>query len=386
MANFQNNAITESGRLLLAEVQAGAVMIPTRIVLGSGSIPAGKEPATMTAVVAPVKDLEINKKEKTPDGKIVFGGVYDNRDVTQPFYFRELALYARAEYRNEDGSVKKAVDEVLYSYGNAGATADYMPAYSTETVVEKQLDIVVYVGNSAKVELTIASGTAMTVEMGEQMVDGLRKEVGQALEGKAEKTHTHTKKDITDFPESLPASDVYEWAKQPNKPAYTAGEVGALRLHGWQAATDFNALTESGIYQCQGVNLNTPYGSDIDTHFHVMVFLHSDQWIRQVAYDVRGQNCYTRAKTNNVWSSWQQIMLGSDVTSLLAGKQDASTAINTGNIGSQNVNYSSYSAYAGHGSRGTPGTSCLRDISAGTSDLTAGSSALTSGNIYLVYE
>ena len=386
MANFQNNSITEYGRLLLAEVQAGAVFIPTRIVLGSGNLPAGKEPTTMTDVVSPVKDLNINKKEKTPDGKVVFGGAYDNQGVTKPFYLRELALYARAEYRNEDGSVKKAVDEVLYSYGNAGATADYMPAYSTETVVEKQLDIVVYVGNSAKVDLTIASGTAMTVEMGEQMVDGLRKEVGQALEGKAEKTHTHTKKDITDFPESLPASDVYEWAKQPNKPAYTAGEVGALRLHGWQAATDFNALTESGIYQCQGVNLNTPYGSDIDTHFHVMVFRNSDQWIRQVAYDVRGQNCYTRAKTNNVWSSWQQIMLGSDVTSLLAGKQDASTAINTGNIGSQNVNYSSYSAYAGHGSRGTPGTSCLRDISAGTSDLTAGSSALSNGNIYLVYE
>ena len=173
MANFQNNAITESGRLLLAEVQAGAVMIPTRIVLGSGSIPAGKEPATMTAVVAPVKDLEINKKEKTPDGKIVFGGVYDNRDVTQPFYFRELALYARAEYRNEDGSVKKAVDEVLYSYGNAGATADYMPAYSTETVVEKQLDIVVYIGNSAKVDLSIESGVYMTVGMAREMAAGL---------------------------------------------------------------------------------------------------------------------------------------------------------------------------------------------------------------------
>ncbi len=181
----------------------------------------------MTDVVSPVKDLNINKKEKTPDGKVVFGGAYDNQGVTKPFYLRELALYARAEYRNEDGSVKKAVDEVLYSYGNAGATADYMPAYSTETVVEKQLDIVVYVGNSAKVELTIASGTAMTVEMGEQMVDGLRQEVGQALEGKAEKTHTHTSKDITDFPESLPASDVYDWAKQPNKPVYTAGEVGA---------------------------------------------------------------------------------------------------------------------------------------------------------------
>ena len=135
MANFQNNSITEYGRILLAEVQAGAVFIPTRIVLGSGNLPAGKEPTTMTDVVSPVKDLNINKKEKTPDGKVVFGGAYDNQGVTKPFYLRELALYARAEYRNEDGSVKKAVDEVLYSYGNAGATADY---------------IVVYVGNSAR--------------------------------------------------------------------------------------------------------------------------------------------------------------------------------------------------------------------------------------------
>lgn len=173
MANFQNNSITEYGRLLLAEVQAGAVFIPTRIVLGSGNLPAGKEPTTMTDVVSPVKDLNINKKEKTPDGKVVFGGAYDNQGVTKPFYLRELALYARAEYRNEDGSVKKAVDEVLYSYGNAGATADYMPAYSTETVVEKQLDIVVYIGNSAKVELSIESGVYMTVGMAREMAAGL---------------------------------------------------------------------------------------------------------------------------------------------------------------------------------------------------------------------
>lgn len=176
-------------------------------------------------------------------------------------------------------------------------------------------------------------------------------------------------------------------ADKNNPHGVTAEQVGALPLHGWQlAAADFDTLTASGAYQYQGVNLNTPYGSSMDTHFHIVVLRHNDHWIRQIAYDVRGQNCYTRVKTNGAWYAWQQIMLGSDVTSLLAGKQDASTAINTGNIGSQNVNYSSYSAYAGHGSRGTPGTSCLRDISAGTSDLTAGSSALSNGNIYLVYE
>ena len=40
--------------------------------------------------------------------------------------------------------------------------------------------------------------------------------------------HTHTKSQITDFPTSMPASDVYSWAKQQNKPVYTAAEVGAV--------------------------------------------------------------------------------------------------------------------------------------------------------------
>ena len=45
--------------------------------------------------------------------------------------------------------------------------------------------------------------------------------------GAAAANHTHTAGQISGLPTSLPASDVYPWAKQPNKPAYTAGEVGA---------------------------------------------------------------------------------------------------------------------------------------------------------------
>lgn len=164
MGNFSNNAITDNGRSLLAEVQAGAVFIPTRIVIGSGEIPSGKTPATMTEVTTPVVSLVINKKERTPDGKAIFGGVYTNKDITTAFYFRELALYARAEYRDENGNVTQAVPECLYSYGNAGTTADYMPAYSTNTVVERQMDLVAYVGNNTTVDLSIDSGVYVTRE------------------------------------------------------------------------------------------------------------------------------------------------------------------------------------------------------------------------------
>lgn len=162
MGNFSNNAITDKGRSLFSEVQAGAVFIPTRIVVGSGELPSGKTPATMTDVVSPVASLTINKKERTPDGKAIYGGVYTNKDITTAFYFRELALYARAEYRDENGVVTQTIPECLYSYGNAGSTADLMPAYSTSTVVERQMDLVVYVGNDTKIDLTVESGVYVT--------------------------------------------------------------------------------------------------------------------------------------------------------------------------------------------------------------------------------
>ena len=164
MGNFSNNGITDVGRSLFAEVQAGAVFVPTRIVVGSGEMPTGKTPKTMTDVVAPVASLGINKKERTPDGKAIYGGVYSNRDITTAFYFRELALYAKAEYRDDNGNVVQEIPEVMYSYGNAGTTADYMPAYSTNTVVERQMDLVVFVGNETEIDLTIESGVYVTRE------------------------------------------------------------------------------------------------------------------------------------------------------------------------------------------------------------------------------
>ena len=49
--------------------------------------------------------------------------------------------------------------------------------------------------------------------------------VKAALDGKASSSHTHTKSQITDFPSSMPASDVYSWAKAKTKPSYAWGEI-----------------------------------------------------------------------------------------------------------------------------------------------------------------
>lgn len=45
-----------------------------------------------------------------------------------------------------------------------------------------------------------------------------------------------------DIPTSLPASDVYSWAKQPNKPSYTYSEVGAAASSHSHQVSDINGL------------------------------------------------------------------------------------------------------------------------------------------------
>lgn len=153
MGTFSNNAITDNGRVLLSHVQMGAVFTPTKIVMGSGTLPPGTTVRNITSVVTTEQTLAINKKKRGNDGTVTIGGKYTNQEVTTGFYFRELALYAKAVY--PDGT---EVAEVLYSYGNAGSTADYMPAYSSGQPVERQIDLVVYIGNDTVVNLTIESG------------------------------------------------------------------------------------------------------------------------------------------------------------------------------------------------------------------------------------
>lgn len=63
--------------------------------------------------------------------------------------------------------------------------------------------------------------------------------------GAAPHSHTHTKSQITDFPSSMPASDVYAWAKASSKPSYSYSEVGA-------AAASHTHTTIQGTYTGSG--------------------------------------------------------------------------------------------------------------------------------------
>ena len=62
------------------------------------------------------------------------------------------------------------------------------------------------------------------------------------------KAHTHKKSEISDFPTSMPASDVPDWAKASSKPSYTASEVGASSSNHNHAGTYEPAFTKKTAF------------------------------------------------------------------------------------------------------------------------------------------
>ena len=60
----------------------------------------------------------------------------------------------------------------------------------------------------------------------ESEIDNKIASINSAISGKAASSHKHVKADISDFPTSMPASDVSTWAKAATKPTYTKSEVG----------------------------------------------------------------------------------------------------------------------------------------------------------------
>ena len=83
--------------------------------------------------------------------------------------------------------------------------------------------------------------------------------------------HTHTKSEITDFPTSMPASDVYAWAKQATKPSYTPTEVGVIGtapISGQVAVFDGTTgkIKSTGFTIASSVPANAKFTDTVYTH------------------------------------------------------------------------------------------------------------------------
>ena len=80
------------------------------------------------------------------------------------------------------------------------------------------------------------------------------------------KQHDHIVTDIIDFPESMPASDVYDWAKQSEKPTYTAAEVGLENVGNYKAVS---TEVDQGLTTTEQINARNNIGAGDGDYNHL---------------------------------------------------------------------------------------------------------------------
>ncbi|MCY9708456.1 tail fiber protein [Paenibacillus alvei] len=132
--------ITNKGKALQAKAQTGAELRYTRFRVGDGQL-GGRPISDLTGLINPVLTLPVLKLQTRPGGRAVVGTVLSNQNVTNGFYLREIGIFAQ----------DPDVGEILYCYGNAGETADYIPAKGGSNIIEEPIDISTIVGNASNV-------------------------------------------------------------------------------------------------------------------------------------------------------------------------------------------------------------------------------------------
>lgn len=101
----------------------------------------------------------------------------------------------------------------------------------------------------------------------------------------AAKDHKHKKADITDFPISMPASDVYPWAKAATKPSYTKAEVGLGKVDN-TADADKTVKRATTAGTADSAN-SVAWGNvrDKPTTFPVEAHTHDDRYYTEAEID-----------------------------------------------------------------------------------------------------
>ncbi len=280
---FNGIYITDLGKNLLAKALTGKTLNFTKIKLGDGAL-TSQDISAMTNLINVVKTLDITKlKVNTNTGEATIETYFSNQTVTTGFYMREIGVYA----------TDPDIGEILYMYGNAGSSAEYIPAYSASTIIERNMSIVASISNATTITATLASniyakssdliGTNIAISDAGNYYTGanteiILQEIGAKMEQKADK-----------LGKELPTLDL-------------------------------NSLITTGNYWCGDFSIvfNIPTGAN--NSYGTVTVDNCGLYIIQYLF-VGGSSLYTRFSPNGTtWYEWKQISTTDkiDISSTLA--------------------------------------------------------------------
>ena len=176
-------------------------------------------------------------------------------------------------------------------------------------------------------------------------------------------SHTHTKSQITDFPTSLPASDVSAWAKADSKPSYSKSEVGLGNVDNTADANkSVNYATTAGATTKVALVKHLSTTEELDGFVETNTFQYatvagiapinndgiilSASWkdnpnyAHQIYIDDNSSAMMQRGRNNGTWGNWVRV-------------------IDSSNIGSQSVNYATTAGSSDSASSATKATSVV---------------------------
>ena len=138
-----NMYLTNAGLAVLYKAQGGKELRFSRFAFGDGEL-SGRTIQDLTSLISEKLSSGIARLNIKND-KVTVGTIFTNKDLEQGFYFRELGIYVL------DPDTQ---NEVLYLYGNSGATSDYIDS-KTGRIIEEYLDVNIIVSNVDNITATI---------------------------------------------------------------------------------------------------------------------------------------------------------------------------------------------------------------------------------------
>lgn len=137
MSSFGGLYVTRAGKIVQSKMAEGKILKFIKVAIGDGNVSGDLE--KVTALSHKLEEYNITNIRQSVDGQAIFSFNFTNQGFLEGFYWRELGLFV------EDPDTKS---QILYAYGNAGTDAEYIPAYDSNDIISKKVDLALIFENT----------------------------------------------------------------------------------------------------------------------------------------------------------------------------------------------------------------------------------------------